>query len=118
MKLEEAGGPIRKALERLAESPRALRCFVVIENLLTKRFVQFCTPPPPSPFGGPPLTHAPGPLIYDGTGNGKPGGYEPVQVSCDVDYGVEIALGVLVKYLLPEAELRIVEESTRMGRPS
>lgn len=118
MKLSEAEAPIRAALERLAESPRELGCFVVIQEPLTGRFVQFCTPPVPSKFAHSPRLIGDEPLIYDGGGNGKVGGYEPVRVFCDVDTGVTVALDTLKKYLPPEAELRITEESTRMERPS
>lgn len=116
--LSEAETPIRGALERLAESPRELRCFVVIKDDLMGRFVQFCTPPPPSPFFGSDRIQSDEPLIYDGTGNGKPGGYEMIQVSCDVDRGVRFALETLAQYLPRSAELTIIEESTQMERPS
>jgi hypothetical protein len=117
-RLIDAAEPVREALERLAESPRALRCFVVIEDAVVGRFVQFCTPPLPSAFGSRTFASCPGPLIYDGTGTRGKNVYEPVQVSCDVPDGVEVALSVLAKYLPPEAELYIIEESTRRERPS
>lgn len=119
MKLEEAETHIQAALERLAESPRELRCFVIIEEpKITGRFVQLCTPPPPSRFAGSPRIQTDEPLIFDGTGNGKPGGYEGVQVTCDALQGTTLALMWLGKYLPPDAELRIVEESTQVERPS
>jgi hypothetical protein len=118
MKLQDAEAPIRAALERLAESPRELRCFVVIKEPITGRFVQLCTPPPPSRFANSPRIQTDEPLIFDGTGNGKPGGYELVQEPCNVDRGVDLSLDVLVKYLPPDAELRIIEDSTQVERPS
>lgn len=118
MKLVDAEQPIREALTRLAESPRVLRCFTIIEDVLTKRFVQFCTPPPPSIFAGSSRITGPEPLIFDGAGNGKPGGYDTVQELCDIDTGVRLAMATLAAYLPPDAELRIIEESTRKARPS
>lgn len=118
IRLGEAESEIRAALERLAESPRELRCFVIIKEPLTKRFVQFCTPPPPSPFVGSPKLRGDEPLIFDGTGDGKPGGYRYVQIFCSVEQGVSWALETLARYLPEEAELRIVEESTKKERPS
>jgi hypothetical protein len=103
MRLAEAAGPIRAALERLAESPRELRCYIVIEAPVTRRFVQFCTPPPPSRFVGGPQLVGVGPLIFDGTGNGRPGGYERVQEFCDIGRGISFALDTLARYLPPEA---------------
>jgi len=116
--LSEAEEPIRQTLERLAESPRALRCYVIIESTVTKRFVQFCTPPPPSKFVGGPQLVGSGPLIFDGGGDGKPGGYEPVRAFCDAVKGARWAVDNLGSFLPMEAELRIIEESTRMERPS
>jgi hypothetical protein len=118
MKLSEAAPHIRSALERLIETPIEHLPFVVFENPLTKRFVQFCTPPPPSRFVGRRSLPGSGPLIYDGTGDGKPGGYECVQVLCDVDTAVSIALEVLSNHLPPDAELGIVEGSCNPNRPS
>lgn len=119
MKLEEAEAPIRAALERLAESPRALLCYVIIESPITGRFVQFCTPPPPSRFAHSPRIQTGKPLIFDGTGvTGKPSAYESVQAPCDLEPGTTLALMWLGKYLPPDAELHIVEESTRTERPS
>lgn len=118
MKLLEAEPHIRSALERLAESPIEHLRFVIIESPVTKRFVQFCTPPPPSRFAGRSEFEGAGSLIYDGTGNGKTGGYEYVQVLCDVDTAVSIAFEVLSRYLPDDAELRIVEESGSGERPS
>ncbi len=117
-KLSEAEAPIRAALERLAESPRELRCFVIIEEPLTGRFVQFCTPPPPSRFAGSPQLVGDEPLIFDGTGAVDKDEYEPVQELCDVDGALYFALDTLKEYLPGEAELHITEESTRMERPS
>lgn len=117
--LRDAAGPVRAALDRLAETPRELRCYVIIEDRVTGRFVQFCTPPPRSRFGdGPPLAFTKEPLIFDGTGDGKRGGYVYIQVPCDVARGVELALGALAVSLPPEAELRIIEEATHRERPS
>jgi hypothetical protein len=118
MKLSEAEPHIRSALERLAESPIEHLDFVIIESRLTKRFVQFCTPPPPSRFVGRSKFDGSGPLLYDGTGNGKPGGYELVQVLCDVNTAVVLAFGALSAYLPPDAELNIVEGTCRKGRAS
>lgn len=120
MKLAEAEAPIRAALERLAESPRELRCFVVVREPLTKRFVQFCAPPPPSPFAGSARTKCPAdrPLIFDGYGNGKPEGYIHIGQCCDVEAAVSSAIGNLTSFLPPTAELRIVEESTQIEQPS
>lgn len=120
MKLSEAEQPIREALQRLAESPRELRCFVIVQEPLTRRFVQFCTPPPPSPFDGSSRICCPydKPLIFDGYGNGKAGGYVSVLQCCDVKAAVSTALGNLSTFLPGNAELRIVEESTQMERPS
>jgi len=116
-RLADAEEPIREALERLAESPHELRCFVIVEEPLTKRFVQLCTPPPPSRFvGGPGQVSEP--LIFDGTGDGKSGGYQYVLEPCGVERGVELVLSTLAEYLPGEAELRIIEESTQMERPS
>lgn len=117
-KLTEAEPPIRAALERLAESPRELRCFVIIKEPLTGRFVQFCTPAPPSRFAGSPQLVGDGPLIFDGTGAVGKDEYEPVQEFCDVDGALYFALDTLKEYLPGEAELRIIEESTRTERPS
>lgn len=118
MKLSEAEVPIRAALERLADSPRELRCYVIIEDPLTGRFVQFCTPAPPSRFVGSPRIKTTYPLIFDGTGKRKPEDYEPFQETCDVDFGVHLAIDILSKHLPQDAELRIVEESTRNTKPS
>jgi len=120
VRLGEAEQEIRQALERLAESPIELRCYVVVEDLLTKRFVQFCTPPPPSPFVGGPQLVAPNgeSLIFDGTGSGKEGGYTSIQAFCDIDRGVLEALDTLRVWLPEEAELRIIEESSQDGPPS
>lgn len=118
MKLAEAEPPIRAALERLADSPREHRCFVIIEELLTGRFVQFCTPPPPSRFVGSPQLVGDGPLIFDGTGVVSKDAYEPVQEFCDVDGALSFALDTLKEYLPGEAELHITEEATRTERPS
>lgn len=118
IRLDEAAEPIRAALERLAESPRELRCFVIVEDPLTKCFAQFCTPLPPSKFAASPRLTGDGPIIFDGHGNGKDGGYVPIQVFCDVELGVAFALDALAAYLPEEAELRIVEESTQRERPS
>ena len=118
MKLSEATDSIRMALERLAESPRELRCFVIVEEPLTGRFVQFCTPPPPSLFVGSPRLVGDGPLIFDGTGAVGKDAYEPVQEFCDVDGALYFALDTLKEYLPGEAELRITEEATRTERPS
>lgn len=118
MKLADAAEPIRAALERLAESPREFRCFVIIEEPLTGRFVQFCTPPPPSKFANSPRLTGDEPLIYDGTGIVHRDAYEIVQEFCDVDGALFFALDTLSQYVPPEAELRITEESTQMGRPS
>jgi hypothetical protein len=57
-------------------------------------------------------------LIFDGYGNGKPGGYVYVQAPCKVDRGTQCALEALALRLPGEAELHIVEESTRRERPS
>lgn len=131
MKLEDAEAPIRAALERLAESPIEHLCFVIIEEReVTGRFVQFCTPPPPSRFKGSPRARwwryhntpiserKPLPLIYDGTGLSGKCAYEPVQEQCDVDGAVAFALDTLSKYLPPEAELHITADSTRTEQPS
>lgn len=120
IRLGEAEGEIRAALERLAESPIELRCFVIVEDTVTKRFVQFCTPPPPSPFAESPRLKAPNgePLIFDGTGNCKPGGYTYIQEFCNVDRAVEVALDMLRVWLPEEAVLRIIEESTEDEPPS
>jgi DNA-binding transcriptional ArsR family regulator len=118
MKLADSEPEIRAALARLAESPHELRCFVIIESVVTKRFVQFCTPPPPSRFAGSPRIQTDRPLIYDGTGDGTPLGYERVLDFCDIDEAVDLALRTLSIYLPEDAEIRIVEESTQMTRPS
>jgi len=120
VKLSDAREPIHAALQRLAESPRELRCFVIIQNPLTGRFVQYGTPPPPSKFDGSErLDCGDKPIFYDGTGNGKPGGFsEELNKCCTVERGVEIALTVLKEYLPEDAELRITEESTHVSRPS
>ena len=117
-KLADAEPPIRAALERLADSPRELRCFVIVEEPLTGRFVQFCTPPPPSRFARSPRLVGDGPLIFDGTGVCGKDAYEPVQEPCNVDEGIYFALDTLEEYLPGEAELRITEEATRTERPS
>ena len=117
-KLADAAEPIRAALERLAESPREHRCFVVIEEPLTGRFVQFCTPLLPSRFAGSPQLVGDGPLIFDGTGAVGRDAYEPVQEFCDVDGALSFALDTLKEYLPGEAELHITEEATRTERPS
>jgi hypothetical protein len=111
MILSESELAIREALTRLAESPVERLGYVVIENQLTRRFVQFCTPPPPSPFAGRLEFPGDGPLIFDGTGDGKPGGYAYVQTRCSVHEGVTFALKVLGEYLPDDAEIRIVEGS-------
>lgn len=116
--LSSAEAPIREALQRLAESPRELRCFVVINEPLTRRFVQFCTPPPPSPFAGSSRIQSDEPLIFDGTGKTRPEDYEQFNEPCDVKRGTALALDVLERYLPPEAELVITEESTQEERPS
>jgi hypothetical protein len=119
MKLQDAEAPVRAALERLAESPRELRCFVVVEEpKITKRFVQLCTPPPPSRFANSPRIQTDKPLIFDGTGVLHAVRYEPAREPCDIDRGVDLVLDTLAKYLPPDAELRIVEESTQVERPS
>jgi hypothetical protein len=118
IRLEAAEEPIRQALVELAESPRELRCFVVVENPTTGRFVQFCTPPPPSPFAGSPRIMTAAPLIFDGHGNGKPGGYILVQAPCDVASGVQYALDALLSYLPLEAELKILFGASRRSPPS
>ena len=118
MKLSEAEETIRAALERLADSPRESRCFVIIESTLTKRFVQFCTPPPVSRFAGQHQFPGEGPIIFDGGGDGKPGGYEPAQWLCTAEQGVGFALTNLKMHLPQEAELRIIEESAPKDRPS
>lgn len=120
MKLSEAEAPIRAALERLAESPLELRCFVIIQEPLTKRFVQFCTPPPSSLFDGSSriCCNENEPLIFDGWGDGKDGGYRLLQKCVDVLTGTIGALHVLNSLLPKDAEIHIVEESTRMDRPS
>lgn len=121
MKLSEAEAPLRAALQRLAESPRELRCFVIVQEPITRRFVQFCTPPPPSPFvGNSSRICCPDflPLIFDGYGNGKVGGYVGIQQCCDVEAAVSTALGNLGTFLPQDAEVRIVEESTQLKRPS
>jgi hypothetical protein len=119
MILSEAREPIQKALERLAESPRELGCYVIIENQPTGRFVHFCTPPPRSRFrGGSRLALVSEPLIFDGTGNGEPGVYSYIQEPCDVDRGVRYALTTLSRYLPLNAALRIIEESARKKQPS
>jgi hypothetical protein len=118
MKLSEAEPHIRSTLERLVETPIEHLPFVVIESPLTKRFVQFCTPPPPSRFAGRQEFSGSGPIIYDGTGSGKPGGYECVQVLCDVDTAVSVALEVLSNYLPSDAELSIVEGACHRERSS
>ena len=118
MKLADAAEPIRAALQRLIEAPAELRCFVIIEEPLTGRFVQFCTPPPPSGFVGRPEFPGEGPLIFDGSGIAGKQAYEPVQERCEIDEAVFCALEVLEKHLPGEAELHITEESTRMEAPS
>ena len=120
MKLSEAGPHIRQALERLAESPRELRCFVVIEDTLTDHFVQFCTPPPPSPFDGSSriCCDEKEPLIFDGWGDGKDGGYRLIQICVDINAGVISALHILNSLLPEDAEIILIEESTQMERPS
>ena len=120
LKLSDAREPIRAALQRLAESPRELRCFVIIRNPLTGRFIQYGTPPPPSRFGGSErLDCGDKPIFYDGTGNGKPGGFaEEMNKCCTVERGVEIAINILSLYLSADAEIRITEESTHVSRPS
>jgi len=112
--------PLRAALERLAESPRELRCHVIVQDPLTKRFVQFCTPPPASPFrGGERICCDEGkPLIFDGHGNGKPGGYVKIQECCTVDVALSSGCGNLGSYLPESALLQIIEESAQMERPS
>jgi len=111
MILKESKGAIVEALDRLAQSPIEHRRFVIIENRLTGRFVQFCTPPPPSRFIGGPELKGPGPLIFDGTGNGKPGGYELIQEFCDAQLGADFALIILSQYLPEDAELYIIEDA-------
>ena len=120
MKLSEAREPIRQALERLVESPRELRCFVIIRDALTKRFVQFCTPPPLSVFDNSSriCCDENNPLIFDGWGDGKDGGYRPIQTCVDVDAGTIGALHILNSLLPQDAEIRIIEESTHVERPS
>jgi len=121
MKLSEAEAPIRAALQRLAESPRELRCFVIIEDRnITGRFVQFCTPPPPAKLAGSPRICCDDnkPLIFDGYGNGKPDGYRSIGECCNVETAVRSALNNLNTFLPVRAELRIIEESTQMERPS
>ncbi len=118
IQLGESEKPIRAALERLADAPHELRCFVIIEEPLTGRFVQFCTPPPPSRFAGSPRLVGDGPIIFDGTGAVGKDAYEPVQEFCDVDGALYFALDTLKEYLPGEAELHITEESTRTERPS
>ncbi len=118
IRLGESEKHIRAALERLAESPRELRCFVIVEEPLTGRFVQFCTPLPPSRFAGSPQLVGDEPLIFDGTGAVGRDAYEPVQELCDVDGALAFALDTLKEYLPGEAELHITEESTRMERPN
>jgi len=118
MKLSEAEPNIRAALDRLAESSRELRCFVVVTEPLTGRFVRFCTPPPPSRFVGSPRIETTYPLIFQGTGKRKPIDYEPFNETCDVDFGVHLALDILSKYLPQDAEILIKEESTNKERPS
>jgi len=119
VKLSEAKQSIHEALQRLADSPREHRCYVIVEEISRKgHFVQFCTPPPPSRFKGSQRLSGPEPLIFDGHGDGKVGGYKAVQVFCDIDLGVAFALEALAAYLPEETELIIVEESTQRERPS
>lgn len=118
MKFSEVEPHVRAALERLAESPRELRCSVVITEPLTGRFVRFSTPPPPSRFVGSPRIKTTYPLIFQGTGKRKPIDYEPFNETCDVDFGVHLALDILSKYLPQDAEILIKEESTNKDRPS
>jgi hypothetical protein len=118
VRLDQAAAPLRAALERLAESPRELRCFVIIREPLTRHFAQFCTPPPASRFVGGPQIVTALPLIFDGYGDGKPGGYVYVQAPCEADHGVQCALDALALRLPAEAELQIIEESTQRKRPS
>lgn len=116
IKLEDAEEPIRIALQRLAESPRELLCYVIINDTVTGRFCQFCAPPPPSLFiGG--RGEQSEPLIFDGTGITNKQAYKPAHLPCDVDLGVAIALEAFTD-LPPQAELSITEESTRKERPS
>jgi hypothetical protein len=53
-----------------------------------------------------------------GWGDGKEGGYRPIQICVNVDTGVIGALHILNSLLPRDAELRIIEESTQMERPS
>ena len=118
MKLSDAREPILAALQRLAESPRELRCFVIIENPLTRRFVQFATPPPPSRYTGADRIACKEPIYYDGTGAVDPKEYRPSRQCCTPEQGASIAIGVLAVHLPGDAELRITEESTHVARPS
>lgn len=119
IKLSEAREPIRAALQRLAESPRELRCYVIIRTGPTARFVQFYTPAPPSKFAGSERIVTSAPLIFDGYGNGRPGGFVYVQTPChDAYHAAQVALETLRAFLPEDAEIQIVEESTRRERPS
>ncbi len=128
VRLQDAEALIREALERLAESPRELRCFVIVQEKLTARFVQFGTPPPKGPFKGG-FTNVAGrgpmdmadieePIYLDGEGARRAEDYVSIKWPCEPPLGAERAVRMLSKYLPPEAEVEITEEATQMQRPS
>lgn len=122
MKLIDAKQPIAEALQRLADAPKELGAFVIIEDTVTDRFVQFATD---KDTGGL-LIDLPDQQLDDEArgrafdmlsrrkawGNGAGASY---QYGCAlVSDATEVALRVLRELLrLPDiSELRIVEDET------
>jgi hypothetical protein len=123
VKLRDAEALIREALTRLAESPRALGCFVIVQEKLTARFVQFATPPQKAPFGrghvnvagrGPmDMSYLEEPIYLDGEGARRAEDYVSVKWPCEPKAGAVEAVRMLSRYLPPEAEVEITEDATR-----
>jgi hypothetical protein len=118
IKLSELEVEIVAALRRLRETPMKHKPYVIVEDTVTKKFVQFCTPPrggvlidlPTNELSSGAARTAASFLKHNGSLE-----FPAYEADCPTDeWGAKAAMRVLREvHQLPEfAELRIFEETS------